>query len=164
MSLKKVIENIRVRHKTKKDEITLRAEALQMFLSRMEDLFPESVIFSGKVSQELAEFSRGKITRRRESNRQLSEALFALGLDAQLLASETEDFCTNKTAFTRRWVGELARRDETKLHQITPCGTFPTVLVAVRELWAYGYEGEIFARDIVKTIAEKVFISPAQRT
>jgi hypothetical protein len=163
MLLKSITSFLRKRGEKKRGLITRQAEALGLFLFRLEEAFPESLQRPGKISLEIAEVSRKRLIQRRESNASLSRALAGYSIDARLLASTAIEASTNRQAFVRRWVGEFERRGCNNFSQVKPVDTFSKVLVAIRALYAEDIQNEILVRDVVKVVVEKVLVSPAKR-
>ncbi len=178
--VQKVISFFRARSEKKKDDARRRAEALRVFLERLEKAFPGRSSGPKKISQKSADIAREKLSRRRESNAKLTEQLKSFGVDAGIFAYMTAKAEVNQSAYARRWVGLLAKRNEVLLSQIEPIkvehpdglvvesslivsfdvDVYPTVLFAVKKLFASDIASDIFVRDAARVVAEKVFVSP----
>ncbi len=162
MAIKIMTSFFRARGERKREQETRQAEAIEIFLARLERSFPQSLP-SSKMTPEAAELSRKILERRREGKALLSEALKVAGVDALALAALGAEYAANMSTFVRHSVGGLTRKGEITLSQVRPVDTFSRVLVAVRLLYADDLKDYILVRDVVKVIVEKVLSSPVKR-
>lgn len=164
MPVRKIASFLRARNEKKKNDVERQSGALEVFLRRLEHAFPDHALPMGKVRQdELALIARERNLRRSESNREFLDRLKRSGVDAyhfSLVATEAAD---NPSAFARRWVGELTRSGQTRLSEIRPVDTFPTILAVIRDLHAKDLAEDIFVRDVARVIVERVLTKPAKR-
>lgn len=162
MAIKIMTSFLRARGKRKREQETRQAEAVEIFLYRLERSLPLSSPPS-KITPEAAELSRKILERRREGKALLSEALKVAGVNALALAALGAEYSANMSTFVRHSVGGLTRKGEITLSQVRPVDTFSRVLVAVRFLYADDIKDDILVRDVIKVIVEKVLSSPVKR-
>jgi hypothetical protein len=171
MPVQKIVSILRARSekkqrekREKEDEADRLAKSLETFLCRLEEAFPGRELPKGKTSPEkLAEVVRTKKASRGESNGALLVSLKSFGVSAWELSVITEEAASNPSVFARRWIGELARKGQVKLSDVSPVSFFPKVLVAIREKYAEDIAGDIFVRDVAKIVVEKVLVKPEKR-